>query len=215
MNRLLWTLTFLIAFSISQPLWAGLMIISASVAGPGGTGSAVIDNSRPPGVDISSLYVSKDFTSVAYIDITFTVDEGGTFNLDETNVIPPSTGIKNDTGVAWTDFHFEFVQVPQGATAFFPGVTLYPPFSLGFFGPDATVGAGTGNYTLNSNGHDLGSGDTLNLALHPELSSAGTYVIRETPSVPEPSTLVISLILFGMFGVVWLRKRLKQTMVAA
>ena len=33
--------------------------------------------------------------------------------------------------------------------------------------------------------------------------------------VPEPSTLVLSSILFGMFGVVWSYKRLKRTTAAA
>src|SRR5262249_11188905 len=36
---------------------------------------------------------------------------------------------------------------------------------------------------------------------------------RET-AVPEPSTLVVSSILFGIFGVVWSYKRMKQTPAA-
>lgn len=126
-----------------------------------------------------------------------------------TQIIISGETITNDTGVAWTDFHFRLLD--HGNATFNPMLTdasgggtgfSTAPFNNQMFSPDNTsfwvdgfgLEPGGGNASVEdgvqwSPGDGAGEGELV-IDVVPESSEPFTvFTLKETPSIPEPATL--------------------------
>jgi hypothetical protein len=188
MNRVLnasLLLAAAVAASCLAPDARGQNITNITYSGAGGIGSGPFSgNTAEP---------QLTYSSVAPIDLTITVDTattgfGSTYYISET----PAFGyVHNTTGVPWTGFTWQFISGPSAA---FDYNTGSPDFSgLDFTNP-VVFPTVTGTATLATfSGGTLASGAFFEPAFRFSASAPGTYVLEETPLVPEPTT-------FAMFG---------------
>jgi hypothetical protein len=144
--------------------------------------------------------VTKDFTSLG--DVPIIINDGPSTGLDTMQI---SERVTNHTGVDWTDFHL-IVQ----------SIDASPALSVGFL----NVVNSTGQWTSQSTGADFLSlfglvkdGDTFslsfNLAISASPDSFNLFGIHETPSVPEPGSLVLMAVgTIGLLGYA-VRRRLR------
>ena len=143
-----------------------------------------------------NIDLDKTFTSINPISLTFTVahtDGGG-------NPYSVAESILNNTGVAWTDFHYSINEPDRGQgvvfTQFNTGSTL-DGFTLD--DPNAS-----GPRNLNFTGN-LAAGDSTNAAFSispfdPGAGNTATFVLTQVPTIPEPGTyamLLAGLLLMG------------------
>jgi hypothetical protein len=177
--------------SISAASAAGVITnVTASGPGLGSFNEGVIGTDR-------TLDFTKVFDSVNPISLTFTVAHADT---GPANPYAVTEAVTNNTGVNWTDFHFNVTEPTQGGqgdvfTDFshstLGGFTLDPanasgPRNLNFTGALATGGTTNASFTLSP--FDPGSGNT------------STFTISQVPTIPEPETyamLLAGLVLMG------------------
>ena len=144
-----------------------------------------------------TLDISKTFTSINPISLTFTVAHEDTTGG---NPYVVNENVLNSTGTTWNDFHYSITEPNQaqgvvftanGASTF-DGFTLdgsSGPRNLNFTGNLAT--GGTAHASFNLSPFDPGSGNTT------------TFTLTQVPTVsaiPEPETyamLVAGLLLMG------------------
>ncbi|QEH39085.1 hypothetical protein OJF2_76970 [Aquisphaera giovannonii] len=176
-NRFAGTFAALIAcVALAPEAGAGNITIISTPTGPGGTGTAVIDATTPSAAD-----VSLEFTAVAPISITLTVDGPGGY-LVHTNA--GTGGILNDTGVPWTSLLWE-VSGPAGTGANIAGFDNPQYFA------NADIKPG---YILLDQG-TVPPGAQYNFDLGFTTTQAGTITLTFIPNgtapVPEPASLVL------------------------
>jgi hypothetical protein len=189
--RKLETILALAAIIVSSAITtatASPIITAITASGPGlGSFTPTINNTA------GTLNLSKTFGSVAPITLIFTVAHsdgpGGPFATTES--------ILNNTGVAFTDFHYDIVGDPGVVFTMFNQSTLTgytldsPPVSgprsLSFTGSQASGATSTAGFNLSP--FDPGAGSTYSFQL----------VQTPTTVVPVPAALP----LLGM-GLLWL-----------
>ena len=143
-----------------------------------------------------NIDLDKTFSSINPISLTFTVAHtagGG-------NPYSVAESILNNTGVAWTDFHYSINEPDRGQgvvfTQFNTGSTL-DGFTLD--DPNAS-----GPRNLNFTGN-LAAGDSTNAVFSispfdPGAGNTATFVLTQVPTIPEPGTyamLLAGLLLMG------------------
>jgi hypothetical protein len=177
-------LTVLVAILALNAVWAhslsALSITAGSVSGPGGLGS--------PNFFANVSEAALTYTSVDYLDISLTVDAAGYYDLSQA----PSQGfVTNNSGVPWTGFKIEILS-SDVAVEFTPA--LFPPPG----DPPAYDYGGVFPFPAWSTSLILFSGGPLNsgFSMAPvsafQMAGAGTVVFRETPIVPEPSSVLLA-----------------------
>lgn len=174
--------TLLVALGIASSAHAD--IVSVTFSGSGGTASL-----GPTGGTLTEP--ALDYTSMAPIDVTITVDSAGRYDVSETTAFAGITGVENHTGVAWSGFTWALISSPAGALVYLPSS---PDFSgIDFSFPQAFPLPATGTATLGTfSGGTLASGSFFEPAFKIDFPGAGTYVLRETPfAAPEPSGLIL------------------------
>lgn len=154
--------------------------ISGRVEGPGGAGAVTITGGG------ANLNVTKTFTAFDYLDLIFEVDAAGTYTINP-------EGITNATGVDWLDFHWV---ISDGGTITELGGTEFANFTIS---PDMTQGTADGGTVPTG----MGFFATLEISL----PAAGTYSIRQTPSVPEPAAFALTGSGLALLGLARLRRR--------
>ena len=124
----------------------------------------------------------KNFDKLGFIDVSLvSFSDGPTDHPD----MDYTETVNNNTGIKWTDFEISIISAPNGSK-FVPAVIFNEPFGPGVIslnGQLITFAGGTG----------LPSGQTFKpeFTIDSPVGASGTYVIRETPTVPEPSGLVL------------------------
>lgn len=168
---------------------AAAVITNITASGSGlGSFSYTDDDSR-------NLDLTKVFDSVNPIVLTFTVAHdtgpGNPYNITE--------HITNNTGVDWTDFHFNITEPDHGSGVVFTsfnsstlsGFTLDSPPSSGprdlNFTGFLTLG-GTATALFNLSPFDPGAGNTT------------TFTLTQVPTIPEPETYAMLLAGLGLLG---------------
>ncbi|MBY0432348.1 MAG: PEP-CTERM sorting domain-containing protein [Rhodospirillales bacterium] len=208
--------------------WAGeasaAPILSYNSASGAGLGSANVQ------VDGADVYITKTFDSIAPIDLTFTVTHGTGLGAQSFHFIET---VNNNTGVAWTDFHYEilnpfpglhFNQFNNPNNTYFDGFTNIssqtnqggPPTRLDFVGNGQTVphgGSADASFFINTpdpcgNGPDQTPGPSQVCP-----SPSYTFTLRQLPTtnggnLPEPTTM--GLFGLGMAGLGLIRRRKQQ-----
>jgi len=183
-------------------------ITGTAVAGPGGFGSGSTVTGLPNNDDsvgfgnTNNIILSETFASIAPIDAVFTVADStpaGTTEYFATNVT-----VNNNTGVTWTDFHFQLIPTTAGDGLDFDFPTPNPtPTSSSF-----TVLV-HGEDTIDWSGGAVPPGPTFfSLSIDvPDGLAGGTFTLRSVPTVPEPSTAaIVGSGLLSLFGYGWWRR---------
>lgn len=173
---------------------AGGVITGVTASGPG-LGSF---DQGVIGTD-HTLDFTKAFDSVNPITLTFTVaHQDGTGG----NPYSIAEAITNNTGTAWTDFHYNITEPAQGQGVVF---TQFNGSTLSGFTLDNAPSSGPRN--LNFTG-DLAAGSTTQASFNlspfdPGAGNTTTFTLTQTPTVsaiPEPETyamLLAGLLLMG------------------
>lgn len=168
-------IALLVGAGVSQQAF-GVITASSVTGGSGG----ILEQ----GADFVTLY--KDFNPslpdphLGPIDVNVTVSGPGDYWIEEKPYGNKNGFIHNYSGLNWTDFHFELLG--DGFT-FAPG-----SFSNDVFG-DAiitgmTIDLANGTVPNGSDFHAV-------FAVHTDNPNGGTFTVRETATVPEPSSLVL------------------------
>jgi hypothetical protein len=169
-----------LALTMSLPgaSYGGHFTSPVTVGGPGGTGTSSLNTAQ-------SAKITKIFTSINSIDISFTAA------ADAANDLTPydfQETITNMTGLTWTDFEVRIIMAPAGTVI---GNTLAnTPLGPGVISPDGQVETFSGGGTVPSGS----TFDSFGIDIQPPAGASGTYILQETPSIPEPA----SLVLFGL-----------------
>lgn len=197
-------------------------VVTDVTANGAGLGSFSLDDSGVA-IDGNFLDLSKTFSSVNPITLTFTVGHSETtgtpYNVNEV--------ITNNAGTAFTDFHLHINEPANGGNGvvftsfsagsldgttpdFTPNFTLDPP-SQGQPSPFEHSGPRDLNFT-----GELRAGDTLadgyfslNLP-DPGAGNTYTFTLTQTPTVgvvPEPETYAMLLAGLGLVGFIARRKK--------
>lgn len=145
------------------------------------------------GDDDHTLNIAKTFSSINPISLQFTVaHENGTGG----NPYAVTEAVTNNTGQAWTDFHYSITEPNQGNGVVFTANTQstfgdftldsHGPRNLNFIGNLAAGGVADATFSLSP--FDPGAGNT------------STFTLTQVPTIPEPETyamLVAGLLLMG------------------
>lgn len=144
-----------------------------------------------------TLDISKTFTSINPISLTFTVAHQDTTGG---NPYVVTENVLNSTGTTWNDFHYSIIEPVRGQGAVFTahGGSTFADFTL-----DGSSGPRNLNFTGN-----LATGDTAHAAFNlspfdPGAGNTTTFTLTQVPSVspiPEPETyamLLAGLLLMG------------------
>ena len=172
---------------------AGGVITGVTVNDGGGGTFDVINLGTDPNV----LDLSKAFTSLDPISLTFTVGHtdggsGGPYAITET--------ITNNTGQTWLDYHISITEPTTGGQ----GVvfTNFNNSALTGFTLDSAPSSGPRN--LNFTGELAHSGvTTATFSLSPFDPGAGntaTFTLTQVPTIPEPETYAMLLAGLGLMG---------------
>jgi len=172
---------------------AGGVITGVTVNDGGGGTFDVINLGTDPNV----LDLSKAFTSLDPISLTFTVGHtdggsGGPYAITET--------ITNNTGQTWLDYHISITEPTTGGqgvvftnfnNSALTGFTLDSapssgPRDLNFTGELAHSGVTTATFSLSP--FDPGAGNTA------------TFTLNQVPTIPEPETYAMLLAGLGLMG---------------
>jgi hypothetical protein len=181
-----------------------VVILFVAILATAGTAEAVITNVEispqgtggvlgTSGIDTT---IWKDFNPVVGlgpIDVIVTVDAAMPVYIHEETTSHGNGFIHNYSGQAWTDFHFEII---SGAASF----TLPPAY-------DVFTHATTTATKIDLDGGVVPIGTDFHAVLYLYASEPGTFVVRETATVPEPSTLVL---LGGAIGLLACARRRHQ-----
>jgi hypothetical protein len=160
-----------------------------SASGPGGTATEFTTSGN-------TAWVTEDFTSNSYIDLTFTIQGSG---FGDIQFVPASGEVRNDSGVTWNGYSLGILAGSTG-TQFTYAVTYYYQI--------LDIPTLTDTRVNFSGGLPLHSGDRFAPDVYIDAAGSGTLVIRtgnsalpEFTASPEPSALVIggsgALILLG------------------
>ena len=160
------------------------------------------------GTDPNVLDLSKIFTSVDPISLTFTVGHnnggsGGPYSITET--------ITNNTGQTWLDYHISIIEPTTGGR----GVvfTNFNNSALTGFELDSAPSSGPRN--LNFTGELAHSGvSTATFSLSPFDPGAGntaTFTLTQVPTIPEPETYAMLLAGLGLIGAMAKRRSKENT----
>jgi len=183
---------------------AGGVITGVTVNDGGGGTFDVINLGTDPNV----LDLSKAFTSLDPISLTFTVGHtdggsGGPYAITET--------ITNNTGQTWLDYHISITEPTTGGqgvvftnfnNSALTGFTLDSapssgPRDLNFTGELAHSGVTTATFSLSP--FDPGAGNTA------------TFTLTQVPTIPEPETYAMLLAGLGLVGAMAKRRSKKNT----
>lgn len=160
------------------------------------------------GTDPNVLDLSKIFTSLDPISLTFTVGHtdggsGGPYAITET--------ITNNTGQTWLDYHISITEPTTGGQ----GVvfTNFNNSNLTGFALDSAPSSGPRN--LNFTG-ELRHSDvaTATFSLSPFDPGAGntaTFTLTQVPTIPEPETYAMLLAGLGLIGAMAKRRSKEST----
>jgi hypothetical protein len=170
---------------------AGGVITDVTASGPG-LGSFAAGAITP---DDHSLDFTKSFDSLNPITLTFTVahtDGGG-------NPYSIAEAVTNNTGQAWTDFHYSITEPNQGNGVVFTG---FNQSTLGGFTLDNPPSSGPRNLNFTGNLADGGTANaSFNIsAFDPGAGNTTTFTLTQVPTIPEPETyamLLAGLLLMG------------------
>ncbi len=146
-------------------------------------------------VNTAGLFVGVNYTEPGLIfndnlpiDLQLTVNAAGRYDLNEA----PGFGyVQNVSGTAWTGFKADII---SGAAVFStsPSDTY---ISNGSFPPALLSTAfSNGNATVTFSNGTVSSGAEIAPIFTFIAPAAGTYVFRQTPSVPEPSTMILAVL---------------------
>ncbi|PTR15438.1 MULTISPECIES: PEP-CTERM sorting domain-containing protein [unclassified Nitrosospira] len=149
------------------------------------------------GTDPNVLDLSKAFTSLDQISLTFTV---GHTNGGPGNPYVVTETIANNTGQTWLDYHFIITEPTTGGQGVvftnFNNSTLTGfaldsapssgPRNLNFTGELAHQGVATATFSLSP--FDPGAGNTA------------TFTLTQVPTIPEPETYAMLLAGLGLMG---------------
>jgi PEP-CTERM motif-containing protein len=174
---------------------AGGIITGVTASGPG-LGSF---DQGTIGTD-HTLDFTKAFDSVNPITLTFTVaHQDGTGG----NPYSIAEAITNNTGTAWTDFHYNITEPDRGQGVVF--TQFNSASTLGGFTLDNAPSSGPRDLNFTGN---LAAGSTTQASLNlspfdPGAGNTATFTLTQTPTVsavPEPETyamLLAGLLLMG------------------
>ena len=178
------TLALALASASTRPARGDITAVSSS--GPGGTVSNLGITTTFSAND--SVQFDANFTSLAPIDLTLTVNGPGMYFVGA-----PFGFITNSTSEAFPSFYAYMVGPPAGTlfdeaswqdAVFSNGVSFLPPF------PNTTE-------ILFSGPPGLGVGDTTSIGVGFQITATGTNtldIVLSPVPVPEPSSLVLGLI---------------------
>ena len=170
---------------------AGGVITGVTASGPG-MGSFNAGTITPGD---HSLDFTKSFDSLNPITLTFTVEHtqggGNPYSIAE--------AVTNNTGSAWTDFHYSITEPNQGNGVVFTG---FDQSTLGGFTLDNPPSSGPRNLNFTGN---LADGGTANASFNispfdPGNGNTTTFTLTQVPTIPEPETyamLLAGLLLMG------------------
>jgi hypothetical protein len=176
--------------SISAASAAGVITnVTASGPGLGSFNEGVIGTDR-------TLDFTKVFDSVNPITLTFTVAH----DTGTANPYAVTEAITNNTGVNWTDFHFNINEPAQGGQG--DVFTSFEQSALSGFTLDAAPTSGPRNLSFAG---ALGIGGTTNATFNlspfdPGAGNTSTFTLTQVPTIPEPETyamLLAGLVLMG------------------
>lgn len=160
------------------------------------------------GTDPNVLDLSKAFSSLAPITLTFTV---GHTNGGGGNPYVVTETITNNTNYTWVDYHFAITEPTTGGQ----GVvfTNFNNSTLTGFTLDSAPSSGPRN--LNFTGQLDHSGvATATFSLSPFDPGAGntaTFTLTQVPTIPEPETYAMLLAGLGLVGAMAKRRSKKNT----
>jgi hypothetical protein len=152
-----------------------------------------------------TLDLAKTFSSINPISLTFTVGhEDGTGG----NPYAVTEAVTNNTGQAWTDFHYSITEPNQGNGVVF---TAHNQSTFGDFTLDSSSGPRNLNFTGNLAAGGVADA-TFNLSpFDPGAGNFTSFTLTQVPTIPEPETyamLVAGLLLMG--GMVKRRNNSRQ-----
>lgn len=186
-----------LVFILSLPNVVSAAVVTATVSGPGGTGTTQALLPFLAGLSFQSI----TYTSNDYIDIALTVDGPGNYDFTQYPVKIISTfygtNTKNLTGTAWKGIEFINLDADKSTITNVHVVSSGP--SVTFDNDSAIIYAPT---LVPVNG-DLG------LSVQITTNGPGTFTLREIPiAVPEvsPFALVGGSFLLGS-GIWFVRRR--------
>lgn len=141
-----------------------------------------------------TLDLAKTFSSINPISLTFTVaHENGTGG----NPYAVTEAVTNNTGQAWTDFHYSITEPNRGNGTVF---TAHEQSTFSDFTLDGSSGPRNLNFTGNLAAGGVADA-TFNISpFDPGAGNTSTFTLTQVPSVPEPETyamLVAGLLLMG------------------
>lgn len=203
------------AWDVTLDPYVSIMVDIVTIVGPGTVGEVFIHK-------MATFIQGPGPGGFPSIPITFTQVSADAVG----RIIISGETITNNTGVAWTDFHFRLLD--HGNATFNPTLTgasgggagfSTAPFNNQMFSSDNTsfwvdgfgLGPGGGNASVEdgaqwSPGDGAGEGELV-IDVVPESSEPFTvFTLKETPSIPEPATLW--LVAFGA-AVLVPRRRLR------
>jgi hypothetical protein len=172
---------------------SALVVVSLMVGSSFGTPIISVDVDPPTsggvlyiGDNLAVVY--KDFNpwvGLGPIDVNFTVNGPGNYWLAETKVeIGQDTYygfVHNYSGQDWTDFHFQLL-APAGVQFY---SAMFDAFGTGRIGP-TSIDLCDGAVPVGTDFHPQ-----VLVVVPPEYQGPVSFTVRQTATVPEPSTLAL------------------------